>query len=55
MMLRVVVDTNLWIRGLLGGAGHASRLGGMASWQAAIVVSQPLIDELTQVCSAAAA
>jgi putative PIN family toxin of toxin-antitoxin system len=48
-MLRVVVDTNLWIRALLGGR---VTLPILEAWQAGnltIVVSQPLIDELTEV------
>jgi predicted nucleic acid-binding protein len=45
--LRIVVDTNLWIRILLGGRA-ALRI--LEAWQAdrfAVVVSQPLLDELT--------
>jgi uncharacterized protein len=48
-MLRVVVDPNLWIRALLGGR---VTLPILEAWQAGnltIVVSQPLIDELTEV------
>ena len=48
-MLRVVVDTNLWIRALLGGR---VTLPILEAWQAGnltIVMSQPLIDELTEV------
>lgn len=45
-MLRIVVDTNLWIRALLGGP---VTLPILEAWQArrfTIVVSQPLLDEL---------
>jgi len=48
-MLRIVVDTNLWIRALLGGP---VTLPILEAWQArrfTVVVSQPLIDELTDV------
>jgi putative PIN family toxin of toxin-antitoxin system len=48
-MLRIVVDTNLWIRALLGGP---VTLPILEAWQAEIftvVVSQPLIDELNDV------
>jgi putative PIN family toxin of toxin-antitoxin system len=50
MTLRIVVDTNLWIRALLGGQ---VTLPILTAWQAgkfAVVVSQPLIDELGDVC-----
>jgi putative PIN family toxin of toxin-antitoxin system len=50
MTLRVVVDTNLWIRALLGGR---VTLPVLEAWQArkfTVVVSQPLIDELDDVC-----
>ena len=46
MTLRIVVDTNLWVRALLGGQLSLSIL---TAWQArkfTVVVSQPLIDEL---------
>ena len=49
MTLRIVVDTNLWIRALLGGQ---VTLPILTAWQAgkfAVVVSQPLIDELGDV------
>ena len=49
MTLRVVVDTNLWIRALLGGR---VTLPILAAWQAhkfTVVVSQPLVDELIDV------
>ena len=48
-MLRIVVDTNLWIRALLGGP---VTLPILEAWQAevfTVVVSQPLIDELNDV------
>ena len=48
-MLRIVVDTNLWIRALLGGP---VTLPILEAWQAGmfmVVVSQPLIDELNDV------
>jgi len=48
-MLRIVVDTNLWIRALLGGP---VTLPILEAWQAqafTVVVSQPLIDELHDV------
>ena len=48
-MLRIVVDTNLWIRALLGGP---ITLPILEAWQAhkfTVVVSHPLIDELNQV------
>ena len=48
-MLRIVVDTNLWIRALLGGPVTLPLL---EAWQArrfTVVVSQPLIDELNEV------
>jgi len=49
MTFRIVVDTNLWIRALLGGQ---VTLPILTAWQAgkfAVVVSQPLIDELGDV------
>ena len=49
MTLRLVVDTNLWIRALLGGR---ITLPILKAWQASkftVVVSQPLIDELNDV------
>lgn len=48
-MLRIVVDTNLWIRALLGGPITFPIL---EAWQArrfTVVVSQPQIDELDDV------
>jgi putative PIN family toxin of toxin-antitoxin system len=49
MTLRIVVDTNLWVRALLGGQ---VTLPILTAWQArkfTVVVSQPLIDELNDV------
>jgi putative PIN family toxin of toxin-antitoxin system len=49
MTLRIVVDTNLWVRALLGGQ---VTLPILTAWQArkfTVVVSQPLIDELKDV------
>src|SRR4051794_2451443 len=49
MKLRIVVDTNLWIRALLGGP---STLPVLEAWQAGkflVVISQPLLDELQEV------
>jgi putative PIN family toxin of toxin-antitoxin system len=48
-MLRIVVDTNLWIRALLGGQ---VTLPVLEAWRAAkftLVTSQDMIDELEQV------
>jgi putative PIN family toxin of toxin-antitoxin system len=48
-VLRIVVDTNLWIRALLGGP---VTLPVLKAWQAAeftLVTSQDLIDELDEV------
>jgi len=49
MMLRIVVDTNLWIRALLGGRVALPVLEAWRAGQFTLVVSQPLIDELTDV------
>jgi putative PIN family toxin of toxin-antitoxin system len=49
MKLRIVVDTNLWVRALLGGQVTLPLL---IAWQAhkfTVVVSQTLIDELSDV------
>jgi putative PIN family toxin of toxin-antitoxin system len=48
-MLRVVIDTNLWIRALLGGQVTLPILEAWRAGKLTIVVSQPLIDELIQV------
>ena len=48
-MLRIVIDTNIWIRALLGGK---VTLPVLRAWQAGkfqVVVSQPLLDELDKV------
>ena len=48
-MLRIVIDTNIWIRALLGGR---VTLPVLKAWQAdkfQVVVSQPLLDELDKV------
>ncbi len=50
MKRRVVVDTNLWVRALLGGP---STLPVLEAWRAGkflVLVSQPLLDELEAVC-----
>lgn len=49
MKRRVVVDTNLWIRVLLGGP---ATLPVLEAWQAGefiVLISQPLLDELEEV------
>jgi len=48
-MLRIIIDTNIWIRALLGGR---VTLPVLKAWQAdkfQVVVSQPLLDELDKV------
>ena len=48
-MLRIVIDTNIWIRALLGGR---VTLPVLRAWQAdkfQVIVSQPLLDELDKV------
>lgn len=48
-MLRLVIDTNLWIRALLGGKVTLPLL---EAWQAGkfeVLLSQPLLDELDKV------
>jgi len=48
-MLRIVIDTNIWIRALMGGRVTFPVL---KAWQAGkfkVVVSQPLLDELDKV------
>jgi putative PIN family toxin of toxin-antitoxin system len=48
-MLRVVINTNIWIRALLAGK---ITLPVLEAWQAGkfeVVVSQPLLDELNEV------
>lgn len=48
-MLRIVVDTNLWIRALLGGQVTRSILEEWRARAFKVVVSQALIDELDDV------
>jgi len=48
-MVRIVVDTNLWIRALLGGRIALPVLEAWRAGEFTIVVSQLLIDELTDV------
>lgn len=48
-MLRIVVDTNLWIRILLGGRRTLPLLEAWRSGKFTVIVSQPLIDELDAV------
>jgi uncharacterized protein len=49
MTLRVVVDTNLWIRALLGGRVTLRLLEAWYANQFTVVVSQALVDELDEV------
>jgi uncharacterized protein len=49
MKRRIVIDTNLWIRALLGGP---ATLPVLEAWEASkfvVVISQPLLDELEAV------
>jgi putative PIN family toxin of toxin-antitoxin system len=48
-MLRIVVDTNLWIRALLGGPITLPILEAWHARRFTVVVSQALIDELDEV------
>lgn len=48
-MLRVVVDTNLWIRALLGGPATLPLLQAWREKRFEVVASQPLLDELDEV------
>jgi putative PIN family toxin of toxin-antitoxin system len=48
-MLRIVVDTNLWIRALLGGPVTLPILEAWQAYKFTVVVSKPLIDELNEV------
>jgi len=48
-MLRVVVDTNLWIRALLGGRVTLPLLVAWQQGRFEVIVSQPLLDELDEV------
>lgn len=49
MTLRIVIDTNLWIRALLGGQVTLPILKAWQAGQFTVVVSQHLMDELNQV------
>ena len=49
-MLRVVVDTNLWVRALLGGRKTLPLLESWRAGKFTVVVSHYLIDELDKVC-----
>jgi len=48
-MLRIVVDTNLWIRALLGGRATLPVLAAWQTGEFTVVVSRPLIDDLDEV------
>ena len=48
-MLRVVIDTNLWIRALLGGQVTLPILEAWRANRFTVVVSELLIDELNEV------
>jgi putative PIN family toxin of toxin-antitoxin system len=48
-MLRIVVDTNLWIRALLGGPVTLPILEAWQSHKFILVISEPLIAELNDV------
>ena len=49
-MLRIVVDTNLWVRALLGGRVTFPVLEAWRAGRFTVVVSQYLLDELEDVC-----
>lgn len=49
-MLRVVIDTNLWVRALLGGPRTLPVLEAWKRRAFRVVVSQPLLEELDAVC-----
>ncbi|MFY9826240.1 MAG: putative toxin-antitoxin system toxin component, PIN family [Thermoanaerobaculia bacterium] len=49
MKLRIVVDTNLWIRALLGGPATLPVLEAWRAGKFLVVISQPLLDELQEV------
>jgi putative PIN family toxin of toxin-antitoxin system len=49
MTLKIVVDTNLWIRALLGGQVTPPILEAWRADKFTVVVSQPLLDELNNV------
>lgn len=48
-MLRVVVDTNIWIRALLGGPGSLPVLVALHEGKFTLIISDPLLDELREV------
>ncbi len=48
-MLKIVIDTNLWIRALLGGPVTMPVLNAWKAKKFQVVVSQPLLDELDEV------
>jgi len=48
-MLRIVIDTNIWIRALLGGRVTLPVLRAWRAGRFQVVVSQPLLDELDKV------
>ena len=49
-MLKIVVDTNIWIRALLAGQVTLPVLEAWRNNQFQVVVSEPLLTELTEVC-----
>jgi putative PIN family toxin of toxin-antitoxin system len=48
-MLKIVIDTNIWIRTLLGGRITLPVLKAWQDGKFQVVISQPLLDELDQV------
>jgi len=48
-MLRVVVDTNIWIRALLGGPASLPVLVALQEGKFTVVISDPLLEELREV------
>lgn len=48
-MLRVVVDTNIWIRALLGGLASLPVLIALQESKFTVIVSDPLLEELREV------
>ena len=50
MKRRIVVDTNLWIRALLGGPITLPVLEAWRAGKFLVLISQPLVDELEAVC-----
>jgi putative PIN family toxin of toxin-antitoxin system len=49
MKRRIVVDTNLWIRALLGGRATLPVLEAWRAGKFLVLISQPLLDELAEV------